>query len=93
MADRALSSAAWIARQNAEREERNKSAREKAEEMTEGTRRKSNLDTGNKFIVLAAKKNMELTDEAQRDRKWQEEYQIILDNLQAINEAEKKGHS
>ena len=67
MADKGLSSEEWIARQNAEREERSKSARDKAEEMTDGKRRITNLDVQNKFIVLAGKRNMELTDEEHRD--------------------------
>ena len=88
MADAGLSSEEWIKMQNAERESRALSAREQAEEMTDGKRRITNLDVRNKFIVEAGKKNMELTDEEHRDESWHEQYQIILDNLKAIEEYE-----
>ena len=93
MADSGLSSEEWIKRQNAERESRILSAREQAEEMGDGKRRLTNLDVQNKFIVEAGKRNMELTDEEHRDEKWQRQYQVILDNLQAIEEYEKEHSS
>lgn len=74
MADVALDSKTWIARQNKEREERHKRAREKAREMTEGARKVANLDTGNRVILEAQLKNMELTNEEQRDQEWHEQY-------------------
>ena len=93
MADRGLSSEEWIKRQNAEREERNKSARQKAEEMSEGARGLSNLDVANKFIVEAGKKNMELTDEAHRGKKWKKQYAIICERLEAIEQYEREHRS
>ena len=93
MADTALSSKAWIERQNKEREERNKSARQKAEEMSKGTRKNDNLDTRNRVIVEATMKNMELTDEAHRDDEWHERYQRNVDRLAEIAIQEQKADS
>ena len=93
MADKRLSSESWIKRQNREREERNKSARQKAEEMTKGTRGNDNLDTRNREIVEATMKNMELTNEEQRDDEWHERYQRNIDRLAAIAVSEQKAES
>ena len=93
MADKRLSSAEWIKRMAEERKERELSARQKAEQMTEGERGLSNLDVANKFIVEAGKKNMELTDEAHRGKKWQKQYKIICDRLEAIEQYEREHRS
>ena len=93
MADKRLSSESWIARQNREREERNKSARQKAEEMTQGTRGNDNLDTRNREIVEATMKNMELTNEEQRDDEWHERYQRNVDRLAEIAKSEQDAES
>lgn len=93
MADKALSSASWIARQNAEREARNKSARQKAEDMSEGETELANLDTGNREILEASLKNLDLTDEAFRGKKWHKKYDKIQGQLAALDAAEKKAES
>ena len=93
MADKRLSSESWIKRQNREREERNKSARQKAEEMTQGTRANENLDTGNKTILEATIKNLELTDEALRDDDWHRKYDKTQTQLAEIEAAERTGRA
>ena len=93
MADISLDSATWIARQNKERLQREKSARERAREMTENTRKVANLDTGNEVILKAQLKNMELTDEAHRDEDWQEQYERTIAQLKKITKTDESASS
>ena len=93
MADKRLSSEEWIRQQNEDRKEREKSARQKAEEMTKGTRENDNLDTRNREIVEATMKNMELTNEEQRDDEWHERYQRNVDRLAEIAKSEQDAES
>ena len=93
MADKRLSSEEWIRQQNEDRKEREKSARQKAEEMTKGTRGNDNLDTRNREIVEATMKNMELTNEEQRDDEWHERYQRNVDRLAEIAKSEQEAES
>ena len=93
MADKRLSSEEWIRQQNEDRKEREKSARQKAEEMTQGTRGNDNLDTRNREIVEATMKNMELTNEEQRDDEWHERYQRNVDRLAEIAKSEQDTES
>ena len=93
MADKRLSSEEWIRQQNEDRKEREKSARQKAEEMTKGTRENDNLDTRNREIVEATMKNMELTNEEQRDDEWHERYQRNVDRLAEIAKSEQEAES
>lgn len=93
MADKRLSSEEWIRQQNEDRKEREKSARQKAEEMTKGTRANENLDTGNKVILEATIKNLELTDEAHRDDDWHREYDKTQTQLAEIEAAERTGRA
>ena len=61
--------------------------------MTKGTRGNDNLDTRNREIVEATMKNMELTNEEQRDDEWHERYQRNVDRLAEIAKSEQEAES
>ena len=93
MADKRLSSEEWIRQQNEDRKAREKSARQKAEEMTKGTRAVANLDKKNREVLEAAKKNLELTKDAFRDREWHERYTTIQNDLAALQDDDDQAES
>ena len=93
MADKRLSSEEWIRQQNEDRKEREKSARQKAEEMTKGTMAVANLDTKNREVLEAAKKNLELTKDAFRDLEWHERYTTIQNDLAALQDDDDQAES